>query len=579
MSAPPAPTLFDHRPRAVQSAVAELSNARAEERGAVFTRREVVDFILDLAGYVPDENLAQRRILEPSFGAGEFIIAAAERLVCSYEKHGGNTAEAYERLAPAIRGVELHKPSFDATARRLLELLRGHHLTEEVGQRLADTWLIRDDFLLAPIEGAFSCVVGNPPYLRQENIPNALLREYRQRYTTIYDRADLYVPFIERSLRLLADKGSLVFICSDRWMKNRYGGPLRRLVADHFHLSAYVDMVGTTAFDGEVTAYPAIFRITRTSGSRTFLARKPRIEREELERLAESMTSRSDKRTSDGCAESVAGIVRGDDPWLLDSPAGVAVLRRLEDRFPLLEEAGCAVGIGVATGADEIFVRPLEELDVEDSRRLPIVGTADIRSGKIEWKGRAVLNPYRDDGSLVPLDDYPRFSAYMERYAGRIKQRHTARANPDRWYKTIDRIYPELTERPKLLIPDIKGAANVVLDDGHFYPHHNLYHVTSEHWDIRALQSVLRSAVAEFVVAMYAVKMRGGFLRYQAQYLRRIRLPYWEDVSRDLRQVLIERAEADRRLCDAAAFELYELSEHEQQVVNELVYEAERASS
>jgi methylase of polypeptide subunit release factors len=50
----------------------------------------------------------------------------------------------------------------------------------------------------------FNFVVGNPPYVRQELIPDALMAEYRARYKTVYDRADLYVPFIEHSLNLLA---------------------------------------------------------------------------------------------------------------------------------------------------------------------------------------------------------------------------------------------------------------------------------------------------------------------------------------------------------------------------------------
>ncbi len=41
--------------------------------------------------------------------------------------------------------------------------------------------------------------------------------------------------------RLLEPGGRLAFICSDRWMKNRYGGPLRALVAPGYHLAAYVD--------------------------------------------------------------------------------------------------------------------------------------------------------------------------------------------------------------------------------------------------------------------------------------------------------------------------------------------------
>src|SRR3546814_9770489 len=57
---------------------------------------------------------------------------------------------------------------------------------------LCAEWLIRDDFLLCSLSAMFDFVVGNPPYVRQERIPASLLAEYRRRYRTLYDRADLY---------------------------------------------------------------------------------------------------------------------------------------------------------------------------------------------------------------------------------------------------------------------------------------------------------------------------------------------------------------------------------------------------
>jgi hypothetical protein len=51
------------------------------------------------------------------------------------------------------------------------------------------------------------------------------------------------------------------------------------------------------------------------------------------------------------------------------------------------------------------------------------------------------------------------------------------------------------------------------------YPHHNLYWVLSDEWDLRALQAVLLSAVTRFFVASYSTKMRGGFLRQCGRFL------------------------------------------------------------
>jgi len=115
------------------------------------------------------------------------------------------------------------------------------------------------------------------------------------------------------------------------------------------------------------------------------------------------------------------------------------------------------------------------------------------------------------------------------------------------------------------LIPDIKGEAHIVFEDGELHPHHNLYFVTSEQWELRALQAVLLSAVTRLFVATYSTKMRGGFLRFQAQYLRRIRLPLWDSVPKTLRDQLVDAAtKRDMQACNRAAFALYGLNRDEQ---------------
>lgn len=541
-------------------AIEGLANAGIEERGAVFTRREVVEFILDLVGYTPDKPLHRQRILEPSFGSGDFLLVVAERLLTAYRKAEGTNIAV--DLAQAIKGVELHRKSFEATAEELRALLARHGVSPKDADVLCEAWLIRDDFLLTSLEGGYTHIVGNPPYVRQELIPQVLIDEYRQRYSTIYDRADIYIPFIERSLRLLAPGGALSFICADRWMKNRYGGPLRRLVADHFHLRAYVDMVDTDAFHSDVIAYPAIFVIGNERGQMTRLAHRPAIDRQHLSELARTMTA---KEPPSGAVKEVGIATHGDEPWLLEALDQLVVVRRLEQQFPTVEEAACKVGIGVATGADQAFIGLLDELDVEPDRKLPLVMTRDILTGTIKWRGFGVINPFADSGRLVNLEDYPRLKRYLEARRDEIAKRHVAQKMPANWYRTIDRIYPELVAKPKLLIPDIKGEAHIVYDEGHYYPHHNLYFITSEAWDLHALQAVLLSGIARLFISTYSTKMRGGYLRFQAQYLRRIRIPFWKDVSPQLRKRLSDAGRrGDQVACNLAVVELYGLTSDEQ---------------
>jgi len=546
----------------VADAVQRLaSHSVSAQRGAVNTKREVVNFMLDLAGYEPSRPLHRSRLLEPSFGGGEFLLEAVRRLVSTVAKHDEKID-----LANCIRAVELHQSTFDATKVKLALLLQQNGFAQAERHRLMSAWLISGDFLLQSMSGRFDVVVGNPPYVRQEMIPAALLAQYRKRYATLYDRADLYVPFIERSLSLLADSGQLAFICADRWTKNKYGGPLRAMVSNSFHLRAYVDMVDTPAFDSDVIAYPAITLIERGSSGPTWVAQRPAINGEKLSLLAKALLAGKPSQKYGVSLVEIAGT--GSEPWVLGSSAKRALLRRLEALFPTLEETGCKVGIGVATGADKAFIAAIGQLDVEPSRKLPLATTQDIASGSVKWTGHGVINPFENDGSLADLSVYPKLRRHLEQHREVIANRHVAKKSPANWYRTIDRITPSLAARPKLLIPDIKGSAHVVFEEGRLYPHHNLYYVIAEHWDLRALQAVLLSSVARQFVAAYSTTMRGGFLRFQAQYLRRIRLPMWGEVPIAMRTRLANAAQAlDLSECNAAACELYGLSSEEAQLL------------
>lgn len=546
----------------LKRAIHDLANAGDEARGAYFTRREVVEFILDLVGYSVEQPLHTMRILEPSFGGGDFLIPIVERLLESFRKHSKRPGGKFKALASAIRGVELHRESFQSTRKKVADLLATSGVSPEDIEVILDAWLIHGDFLLADLEGDFSFVVGNPPYVRQELIPQVLMAEYRRRYVTIYDRADIYIPFIERSLSLLSFDGSLGLICADRWMKNRYGGPLRRLITEKYNLKFYVDMVDTPAFHSEVMAYPAITVMTRGSRSPTRIARRPAIDVASLSGLAKQLNT---KRLSGKNIREIPPLVQGDSPWLFDGSNGLSLVRRLEEEFPSLEEAGCRVGIGVATGADKVFIGPMDTLDVEDNRKLPLVMPRDIQDGTVKWQGLGVLNPFTEEGNLVDLVQYPRFTAYLTKHEAVIRARHVARKNQRGWYRTIDRITPSLATTPKLLIPDIKGGAHIVYDEGKFYPHHNLYYITSTSWDLRALQAILQSGIARLFISTYSTKMRGGYLRFQAQYLRRIRLPRWESISISQRAGLIQAAvKGDLEACQRLSCEVFQLSEEEQ---------------
>ncbi len=534
-------------------ALKDFSEAVADSRGAVHTRPEVAEFVLDSTGWVTSQRLESFRLLEPSVGEGDFLLPAVRRLISRFRP--GDT-----KIQDCVCAVEVNRASLQICHDRIVELFLEH------GWRLKDTlaisekWLLHDDFLSVPLDTSFSHIVGNPPYIRLENLPKDLLKAYRSRWRSLFDRADIYVAFIEKSLELLLPGGRLGFICADRWMKNRYGGPLRSIVAREYHLESYVDFTGCPAFFDEVDAYPAVTVIRKGHGNTTRVAFRPAISRDTLVPLARALASQEEHPQ----VTVVSGICRDDRPWSFNENGGMDIVRKLEAGFPLMEEAGCKVGIGVATGADAVFIGTDAQLEVEPERKLPLITTRDIRNGQVEWGGLFVLNPFEADGKLVDPDCYPKFRDYIESHREIIQRRNVAGRNPKGWFRTIDRIHAPLTHTPKLLIPDIKGSAHVVVEKGKYYPHHNLYFIIAESWDLRVLQMILSSRVAHAFIAAYSPRMRGNFLRFQAQYLRRIRIPCFQSMDEKLKRAMLSASRSSSQgVKDEIIRKLYNLNDRE----------------
>jgi hypothetical protein len=166
-------TLFDMfdphvfpKPAAVTDAIDALaSSSGTEARGAIYTRVEVVEFILDLVGYVAVEPLYTRRILEPSFGDGDFLLPIIDRLLASWHNHAGSASSVLDELGEAIRAVELHRETFGATRKAVVARLKTMGISASHAAELAYRWLIKGDFLLERQIGCFDYVVGNPPYV------------------------------------------------------------------------------------------------------------------------------------------------------------------------------------------------------------------------------------------------------------------------------------------------------------------------------------------------------------------------------------------------------------------------------
>lgn len=528
--------------------------------GAVYTKPEIVDVILDLAGYSPlDRDLTKLRLLEPSCGDGAFIQAIVARVLASARHHRARIDWRSKGLERAITAVDLNPRAVSATREAVAGMLVAAGAPIARASDLAERWVNEADFLLETIPHRFDFVVGNPPYVRLEELPKQVLAAYRQKYSTLTDRADLYVGFFEKGLELLSERGVLAYICANRFAKNQYGAALRRLISDKFHVRHYVNLEHTQPFVSDVSAYPAIITIDRDAGKATMAGTLTDVMPETLAAIGLQARSLSDVGAP---LSRFANWYPKGAPWSSTSSSESLLLARFQRSHPTLQDSGglTKIGIGVATGADAVFVLSSHSDSIESDRQLPLAMSRDVSPQRITWGGNFLVNPFAsvDDGSLVDLAAYPGLAGHLEQNGLQLRARHVARTRPVNWFRTIDRIWPALVQTPKLLIPDIQRGGVVGFDEGTLYPHHNLYWITSDAWDLCALMALLRSTHVLTQVRAHSVQMRGGSVRYQAQTLRRVHIPALSLLSsRTIEMLHAVARSADQGAIDAAASEAF----------------------
>lgn len=536
-----------------------MHNSNNVSFGEVFTQRWVVEAILDLVGYTPDKDLATKLIIEPSIGSGAFIAPIVERLLDSAERHKRSATD----IKRSLFGIDLQTTHVTTCTRIVNSLLKAYNYTDQEADMLTSNWLRQGDFLLDQIPMNADFVVGNPPYIRSENISNTTEKKYRKRWKTMRGRADIYIGFFERGLSILRTGGSLSYICADRWMHNAYGKNLRRLITEHYSMESVWEMHEVNAFEKQVSAYPAITLIKKSEQAEaTYINTSTQFDATSAKEVLNYITStRTNGKGRGWDGTRLDNWFHTDSFWPSGSAETIRLIEHLQASFPAIEASGkTKISIGVATGNDSAFLLDIKnQSEVESDRILPLVTADDIRKGQLEPPSKVLINPWNPDGTLVNLDDYPLLSDAFARRP-QLRNRYVAKKYPSKWYRTIDKVHFDRIAQPKLLFQDMKARITPIYEPGGLYPHHNLYYIISDTWDLEVLGGILLSKVAEAFVHAYGVKMRGGTLRFQAQYLRTIAVPPPHSIRPEVAQSLKEAfRKKDRDAANLATEHAYNL--------------------
>lgn len=95
----------------------------------------------------------------------------------------------------------------------------------------------------------FDCIIGNPPYIRQEHIKDLkplLQKQYQDFYNST---ADIYTYFFALSYHLLKEKGFNAFITSNKYARAKYGAKLREWLLKKTTIVSYMELNALKVFE------------------------------------------------------------------------------------------------------------------------------------------------------------------------------------------------------------------------------------------------------------------------------------------------------------------------------------------
>ncbi len=592
-----------------------------------------------LAGKSP-EQVEKLRILDPACGSGSFLTGAYQYLLDwhleQYSQQprryrnrirrvvGGTvltTAEKRRILQANIYGVDLDQNAVEVSKLSLLlkmlenesEATGGQTLMFAAGGRILPDlsanvkWgnsLIGSDFYsgrqmdmfdeeallrVKPFDwesdagfggimaaGGFDAVIGNPPYVRQETLGKAFKDYAKGKFETYAGTADLYTYFIERGVKLLNKNGLFGIIVANKWLRARYGKPLRTWLKQQA-IQEIVDFGDLPVFE-QATTYPCILTIGKAPHPPAPSPIKREGELEERKRqvnvdsqLAQFSEEKDELGTSDekplpldgggvwgggemcfkaakidsldftNLSEHVKPLRYEVDKSLLDDGGWSLARREIQKLLRRLLDTGVSlkdyvddnIYRGILTGLNEAFVidedtkdRLISEDASSEEIIKPFLAGRDMkRYSKLLVKRYVICipsgwtNENKDDnqsGRDLFIESYPAVAAHLEPFHAKAEKRWD---KGEYWWELRACAYYEEFEKPKIMLPDISLRGNFTCDTNFAYCTNTAYIIPI---DDKYLLGILNSKLTTYLYQSIASTYRGGYLRFIYQYLAQL---------------------------------------------------------
>ncbi|WP_120963741.1 class I SAM-dependent DNA methyltransferase [Helicobacter pylori] len=550
-----------------------------------------------IINYFIEQHQAKRHLKESlkafisEYGDGIFDISTAFGMeMLKIARHKDNNYKFVPTLTkkqPSPIGVEANKLLIKI--KECYETLENLKNSKTLEWRFEFPEVLDDegDFL------GFDCIIGNPPYIRQEHIKDIkplLEKQYKDFYNST---ADIYTYFFALAYHLLREKGFSAFITSNKYARAKYGAKLREWLLKKTTIVSYMELNALKVFENATVDTSIMNFIKQTPPKESgFNYYEPTPNDKDDLKSTPSLLMRQNALSTESFIFANATLLDLRD--------------KMESVGTPLKDWGIQIYRGILTGANEAFIIPTEKRDAilnacktqEERERTealikPILRGKDIKRYSYEWAGEWLINTHNGYTSnlkskIPPIDieKYPATKAHLDSHWDTIATRCDQGDTP---YHLRNCAYLEDFEKEKIVYSEIVQEPRFYLDNGecelgYFYAEATSFILTGEH--LRYLLGMLHSKLITFAFKTFYA---GGGLgesgyRYKKAFIERLPIPQITEKNQELadkitdsaKQILVlkekdPKANTQRleKEIDALVYQLYHLTDEEIKIIEE----------
>lgn len=513
--------------KTVERAFELLLEERDRKLGGMFY---TPDFIVR---YINDEVIRKDpgfKVCDPACGSGAFLVEATIKIA------GENRKSIIETIENNIYGVDINERSTERT-KLILSLLAltmgedkksisfniktGNSLDNKLIERLFETKKI----------GGFDGVIGNPPYVRIQNLNDQRETIQRSWDTASSGNIDLFIPFFELGLQIINDHGKVGFITPNSYFSTKAGEKLRSLLIRNKSINKILDFDSLQIFR-DVTTYTCITFLDKRSDRNEFLYQ--RITKEE--KL---------KTLNNTKFKQIEFFQVKPEKWIMLGKRERLLINKIEQvGLPLHEIA--RISTGIATLADRVYIHvPKRELGgfleiewegqkylIEKDITKEIIKANTLKSeSDIRNNARVIIWPYKQMGSkyvIIPENElrkkFPKCYVYLVNRKNILLNRDKGNTDYPAWYAFGRTQGLESSFGKKLLIPAMASKPTFVVcnkPETTFYSGYAIFY----NGDLELLKKILSSGVMKFYIETTSKVYRGGYFSYAKNYIKNFSIP------------------------------------------------------